>query len=102
MIAANPTSESGNYEVGGVWRTYYVGDPSDAVAKTADEVYTIWDMVMTVYAVRNAIVHEGRFDRHSAQNSANGYEQLAAKLTPPGDLGHWIKDQAKAAVWREI
>jgi hypothetical protein len=73
----------------------YVADRSVCIS--------LWDIVRAVYAIRNAIAHEGFFDTASALRGKTG-ERLAAILVMEGPISpyDYVKSQAELALWKEV
>ncbi|UVK51667.1 hypothetical protein DBIPINDM_004964 [Mesorhizobium sp. AR02] len=103
ILASGVYESTGHYVEYGIQKTVHVGDSSNISAGLATEVISLWDMVRAVYAIRNAIAHEGQFDLIKAQ-AGDKYQQLAARLRTRSqgpDPQQFIKWQAQHAIWRE-
>ena len=104
VLSAGSYAQSGIYEHGGVQKKYMVGaDPTHPGYSQGAELISLWDLVRSVYDVRNAVAHEGQFDLHKAR-TGDQYCKLAARLileafaTPHV----FIKSQAHISVMREL
>lgn len=88
----------------GAQQQYMIGLDSSHPGYTPEtELISLWDMVRAVYAVRNAIAHEGQFDLSEASKGKR-YEQLAIRLIQGvyADPLNFIESQARNTILREL
>lgn len=103
-ILANGSFKShGTYTENGLQKSYAIErNASDPGLAPDTELIRLWDLVCAVYAIRNAVAHEGQFDLDRAI-VGNAFQKLAARLKTsghPDPLG-FIKGQAQMVLWRE-
>ena len=104
ILANNAFKSHGTYTENGSQKSYMVGrDPSDPAYTPATELIPLWDLVRAVYAIRNAVAHEGQFDLDQAM-TGDAYQMLAARLKKSSnpDPLRFIKQQAQLVLWREV
>ncbi len=103
ILANGGYKSHGKYTENGNEKNYIVGDTSHPGYTPTTELLSLWDLVCAVYAIRNAIAHEGQFDLDNA-TAGDVYQKLAARLRSRGhpDPLNFIKLQAQMVIWREV
>lgn len=104
ILANGAFKEHGTYTENGSQKSYIVGgESSDPAYTLTTELIPLWDLVRAVYAIRNAVAHEGQFDLDKAM-TGDAHQKLAARLkksSHPDPLS-FIKQQAQLVLWREV
>ena len=104
-ILANGVYKShGTYMENGKKKNYIIGGDSTHPGYTpTTELLSLWELVRAVYAIRNAVAHEGQFDLDKA-TTGDVYQNLAVRLKNSGhpDPMNFINQQAQIALWREV